>query len=240
MKQFGWLVAGVLAVATAGAAAQATASGSPVSAVANATAWNFGAIVQGGVGLQERTDFSFFMAGVHAGKVLTGELGKGALRGNLEYGVEVFPIWQSYTPKFQRILCPTGATSAAQCSAPYTVGGTFTGFSVTPFIARYNFTHGRKVMPWIQAAGGVIWTSDKYPAVGNTNYQDPSQTTAAANTSQWNFTPQGGVGMHYFLKPRRSMDFGLNVVHISSASIGDKNPGVNSSLMFSVGYSWWK
>jgi lipid A 3-O-deacylase len=32
----------------------------------------------------------------------------------------------------------------------------------------------------------------------------------------------------------------LNVVHISSASLGDKNPGVNSSLLFSVGYSWWK
>lgn len=240
MKRLGWLAAGVLAAVTAGAGAQATATGSPVSAVANATPWNFGAIVQGGVGLQERTDFGFFMAGVHAGKVLTNEHGTGSLRGNLEYAVEVFPIWQSYTPKFQRILCPTGATLASQCSAPYTVGGTYTGFSVTPFIARWNFTHGRKVMPWIQAAGGVIYTTDKYPAVGNLNPLDPSQTGPGSNTSQWNFTPQGGVGMHYFVKPRRSMDFGLNVVHISSASIGDKNPGVNSSLMFNVGYSWWK
>lgn len=240
MKRLGWLAAGVLAVSAMGAAAQATATDSPVGAVANSTPWNFGAIVQGGVGLQERTDFSFFMAGVHAGKVLTGEIGHGALRGNFEYGVEVFPIWQSYTPKFQRILCPPGVTTAAQCSAPYTVGGTFTGFSVTPIIMRWNLTHGRKVMPWIQAAGGVIYTTDKYPAVGNLNPLDPSQTGYAANTSQWNFSPQGGVGMHYFVKPRRSVDVGLNVVHISSASLGDKNPGVNSSLMFNVGYSWWK
>lgn len=225
--------------ATAGVA-QSVAAESPVSAVANSTPWNFGALVQGGVGLQERTDFSFFMVGAHAGKVLTDEIGKGVLRGNFEYGVEVFPLWQSYTPKFQRILCPTGATSAAQCSAPYTVGGNFTGFSVTPIILRWNLTHGRKIMPWVQAAGGVVFTTKKYPAVGGTNYQDPTQTTAAANTSQWNFTPQGGIGMHYFVKPRRSVDLGLNVVHISSASLGDKNPGVNSSLMFNVGYSWWK
>lgn len=240
MKVFGWLAAGIMAATAVGAAAQAAATDSPVSAVANSTPWNFGVVTQGGVGLQDRTDFSFFMVGVHAGKVLTPELGKGVLRGNFEYGVEVYPLWQSYTPKFQRILCPSGATSAAQCSAPYTVGGTFTGWSVNPFIFRWNLTHGRKVMPWVQASGGVIWTSDKYPAVGNTNYQDPTQTTAAANTSQWNFSPQGGVGMHYFLRPRRSLDLGLNVVHISSASIGDKNPGVNSSLWFSAGYSWWK
>jgi hypothetical protein len=49
-----------------------------------------------------------------------------------------------------------------------------------------------------------------------------------------------GVGFHYFLRPRRSIDFSANAVHISSASLGDKNPGVNASVQFSVGYTWWK
>jgi lipid A 3-O-deacylase len=234
-------IAAILACVAAGVGvAQRGPDVSPVSAVASSRGWDFGALVQGGVGLQDRTDFSFFMLGGHAGKMLTSEIGNGLFRGNFEYAVEVFPFWQSYTPKFPRIQCPPGVTSAAQCSAPYTVGGKFTGASITPIILRWNLTHGGRLMPWVQGAGGVLWTNHKYPAVGDLNFADPTQTGYQANTSVWNFTPQGGVGAHYFLRPQRSIDFSANAVHISSASLGDKNPGVNTSVQFSVGYSWWK
>jgi hypothetical protein len=59
-------------------------------------------------------------------------------------------------------------------------------------------------------------------------------------TSVWNFTPQFGVGAHYFTRPNRSIDFSANAIHISSASLGDRNPGVNASVQFSIGYTWWK
>jgi hypothetical protein len=59
-------------------------------------------------------------------------------------------------------------------------------------------------------------------------------------TSVWNFSPQGGMGFHYFLHPNRSIDLGVNAVHISSASLGDKNPGVNASIQIQVGYTYWK
>jgi lipid A 3-O-deacylase len=225
-------------VLTAQTTSATTQTDSPIAAVSSSRSWEYGALIQGGVGLEQRTDFSFFMVGGHLGKVLTPQLGSGSLRGNVEYSVEVFPLWQSYTPKFQRISCTE--TSEPVCSAPYTVGGTYTGVSITPIQVRWNFTHGRRFMPWIQAAGGVVWTNHKYPAVGDLNPADPTQTGPAADTSVWNFTPQGGIGTHYFLKPRRSMDFSVNAVHISSASLGDKNPGVNVSLQMSVGYTWWK
>jgi len=48
------------------------------------------------------------------------------------------------------------------------------------------------------------------------------------------------VGLHYFVSANRSIDIGANAIHISSASLGDKNPGVNASVQFTVGYSWWK
>ena len=227
------------AALTAQSPSAATQADSPVAAVANSTGWEYGALIQGGVGLEQRTDFSFFMVGGHLGKVLTPQLGSGSLRGNIEYSVEVFPFWQSYTPRFQRISC-NGATPDPVCSAPYTVGGTYTGVSITPIQVRWNFTHGKRFMPWVQAAGGVIWTNHKYPAVGDLNPDDPTQTGPASDTSVWNFTPQGGIGAHYFLKARRSVDFSVNAVHISSASLGDKNPGVNVSLQMSVGYTWWK
>jgi hypothetical protein len=138
------------------------------------------------------------------------------------------------------------------CSAPFPSGGTYTGASVTPIILRWNFTHGRRMMPWVQGAGGLVWTDHKYPgfgvppSAGAGIYGPPESVYLLANdgpnteTSVWNFTPQFGVGVHYFVRARRSIDVSANAVHISSSSLGDKNPGVNASVQFSIGYSWWK
>ena len=197
--------------------------------------------MQGGVGVtDQRDDFKFLMAGVHAGKTLTGNFGPGPMRGSFEYAAELFPFWQSYTPKFQRANCVAGATAGLiLCSPLYTTGGTYTGASVTPIILRWNFTGTRRMSFWAQGAGGLLWTNHKYPAFGSStlNLGNDGPNTEA---SVWNFTPQGGVGLHYFVSPRRSIDLGANAVHISSASLGDKNPGVNASVQFSVGYTWWK
>jgi len=47
--------------------------------------FNFGGLLQGGFGVTEdRGGFKFFMAGAHAGKVLTGNSGGGMMRGNFE------------------------------------------------------------------------------------------------------------------------------------------------------------
>lgn len=197
-----------------------------------------GVLAQGGIGVtDDRSNFSFFMLGGRAGKVLTPDIGPGILRGNFEYGVEFFPLWQSYTPRIDKRLC----TGPAVCSAPFKTGGTYTGISITPILLKWNFTGSghRRLVPWAQGGGGVIWTNHKYPPFGGPPY-DEVNDGSAANTSVWNFTPQFGVGLHYFIKPRRSIDFGANAIHISSASLGDKNPGVNASVQFSVGYTWWK
>ncbi|WP_263374723.1 acyloxyacyl hydrolase [Granulicella aggregans] len=201
----------------------------------------YGAIVQGGLGLTENRDgFKFIMAGVHAGKVLYSHDKTGLLRGNFEYAMELFPYWQSYTPKFERAKCVAGPLlGGITCSPYYTVGGTFTGVTLTPIILRWNFTGHGRLVPWAQAAGGLLWTDHKYPAFGSPTL---NLTNDGPNTdaSVWNFTPQGGVGLHYFLSPTRSIDFGANAVHISSASLGDKNPGVNASVQFNIGYTFWK
>ena len=203
--------------------------------------WEYGVLVQGGKGLTDsRDDFKFMMAGVHVGKVITDEHGSGFLRGRFEYAVELFPFWQSYTPKFQRANCvATPAPNVISCSPLFTTGGTYTGVSVTPIILRWNFKSHGKFVPWVQGAGGLLWTNHKYPAFGSPilNLGNDGPNTEA---SVFNFTPQGGIGVHYFVKPNRSIDFGANAVHISSASLGDKNPGVNASVQFNVGYTFWK
>ena len=232
------------AICTGLATAQTTGSdggATPFHAAGGHLPLEMGVLVQSGFGVTEsRGSFKFLLVGVHAGKVLTGKYGPGPIRGNFEYAVEVFPLWQSYSPKFERRMCIPGSGGVGvSCSAPYTVGGTFTGVSITPILLRWNLVGTRRISPWLQGGGGMIWTNHKYPAFGGPPY-NLSSDGANSDTSIWNFTPQFGVGAHYFISPRRSVDFGANAIHISSSSLGDKNPGINASVQFSVGYTWWR
>jgi len=239
-------LAAIFLMATSGFAQTSTpakdmpADGNLVQQVMKNNPWEMGVAVQGGLGLTEdRNDFKFLMAGGQLGKVLTGPIGPGILRGQFEYGGALFPFWQSYTPKFQRANC-TLSGQIFTCSPLFNSGGTYSGIQLMPIILRWNFvTRSKRFQPWFQGAGGVLWTNHKYPGFGSpelTMANDGPNTDA----SVFNFTPQAGVGFHYFVKPRRSLDFEVNAVHISSASLGDRNPGVNASLQFWLGYTWWK
>jgi hypothetical protein len=196
--------------------------------------FEYGAFVNGGVGANNRDDYHFLWVGVHAGKVLTGPIGNGLFRGQFEYGIEVIPFWQAYTPKMERVNCYQPAQGAAYCTGGFSTGGTYTGVSIVPIILRWNLVKGRRWMPWVQGAGGLIWTNHKFPPLG------PRPAPGQLGTSVFNFTPQFGVGVHYFVRPTQSISFAANAVHISSASLGDANPGVNASVQLSLGYTWWK
>ncbi|AXC10397.1 hypothetical protein ACPOL_1046 [Acidisarcina polymorpha] len=190
--------------------------------------------MQGGFGTGNRASFKFFSAGVHLGKVLTNPALPGILHGQFELAGELFPLWQSYTPA--PALVPVGYVVDGQSNTAVVPfgGGTFTGVSITPIILRWNLINHRRVTPWVQGAGGLIWTNHKYPP----DYLVPHGESGG--TSVFNFTPQFGVGFNYFVKPKRSISFAANAVHISSASLGDRNPGVNASVQFELGYNWWK
>jgi len=222
--RWGWVAVAVLA--SVGVQAQTQA------AVQAPRKWEFGPFVDYGNGLLDRTDYHFFTAGLQAGRLISPMVHAGPFTGRFEYGVNVMPLFQAYTPKAHCDATPAfgGATPGA-CYG----GGTFTGASVTPVVFRWNFgPEHRKVLPWFQAQAGVLWTNHKFPP----DVEVPEGTPGG--TSVWNFRSGAGVGMHYFTNPRRSVDLGLNVEHISSASLGDHNPGVNASLQFQVGYTWWK
>jgi hypothetical protein len=193
--------------------------------------WEFGPFLQGGTGVGVRSDFQFFAAGIEGGRSLTPVLGAGVFRGRFELAGNVMPFWQAYTPAAHtETMVVQGKTLVERVG-----GGTFTGASVTPVIFRWNFTpRTSKLKPWVQAAGGLIYTTHKFPP----NAEVPHGTPGG--TSVFNFSPQGGGGIRYFLSPSRSVDFGVNGVHISSASLGDRNPGVNASVQFTLGYTWWK
>ncbi len=223
----------------------AVASLPPVRDTLSRNPWNYGVLFNGGVGVGDRSDYRFLSAGVRAGKVLTDPLGPRFVRGQFEYSAELMPWWQGYAPPFERYNL-TFATNPGSPSAgspptqipliegPYRTGGAYNGVSITPIILRWDLADGRRVLPFVQGAGGLIWTNHKFPPVG------PLPEPGHQGTSVWNFTPQFGIGLHYFVKPNRSITFNANAVHISSASLGDANPGINASVQFQIGYTWWK
>ena len=203
-------------------AAQSAASSDPVHTVMQHKPWDRGAFIDGGFGTTGETSDHFLNAGVRLGKVLTDPALPGVLRGQFEYAIELIPYWQAFTPKQTYTLTTVNPPRLV------TTGGTYPGLSMTPIILRWNLVRWKRVMPWVQGAGGLIWTNHKFPPNGS------------RGTSVWNFEPQFGLGIHYFVKPGQAITFAANAVHISNASLGDANPGVNATVQFQIGYTWWK
>jgi lipid A 3-O-deacylase len=99
------------------------------------------------------------------------------------------------------------------------------GGSIKPAIWQWNFTRGNKIAPYFAAAGGVVFSTHNVPP---------------GNTSPVNFTPQAVFGAHIFLKHSRALILETDIAHLSSASLGNHNPGYNGTILFTVGYSWFK
>jgi hypothetical protein len=227
----------IAAAQISSSAAAGRVEDNPVAQVRNARSWEYGPFVEGGFGAGNRSSFKFLSAGFELGKPVTPVLHAGILTGQFELGGNIMPLWQAYTPAphTATYTCIT-PESPVPCVLPVG-GGTYRGVSLTPVIFRWNFlTRSRRVQPWFQGAGGLVYTTRQFPP----SYSSAPGYPVDGSTSVWNFAPQGGVGIHYFTRDKRSIDLALNAVHISSASLGDRNPGVNASIQLQVGYTFWK
>ena len=173
-----------------------------------------------------RLDFA--SAGFEAGRMVTAPHGPGILRGRGEALIEIIPFWLADYPKQTLTWYYTNGQAPIHIDwLPLRVYGA----SVTPVLFRWNFVKVPiHASPWAQLGGGLLWTNRKFPDL-------PFLTS---DTSVINFTPQLGVGENFFLRKSRSLDFAVKAVHISNAGLGDHNPGLNVTLQFSAGYSWWK
>ncbi len=103
--------------------------------------WELGIWTAGGHSVPGGTgDTGVWNAGVRIGKILSEEHGSGFLRGNLEYAVDVIPVY---------VLAFRNQTSYAA------------GFD--PFMVKWNFIRGRKVAPYLEIGGGVLVSRDNIP-----------------------------------------------------------------------------
>ncbi|HKS83571.1 MAG TPA: acyloxyacyl hydrolase [Candidatus Acidoferrales bacterium] len=156
----------------------------------------------GGLGLGKSDTTQFLYAGGRAGLILTGEHFHGWRRGNFEWAVDLMPLYTVFPPN----------------SAVY--GGSF-----KPVIWQWNFISDKRIVPYVAAAGGIIFSRDNIPP---------------GDTSQVNFTSQFVTGARVFLKNGRTIFFEDAVGHLSNASLGNHNPGYNGLIEFTIGFSWFK
>ncbi len=211
---------------------------SPVERIRSKHSWEYGPFVNWGTGVGNRSDYKFLWGGFELGKLITPVVHAGILSGQFQLAGNVMPLWLGFTPAAheEAYVCQTPSGQLVECLLPFG-GGTFHGVSLTPVIFRWNFlTRSRRIQPWLQAAGGLVYTTHKYPP----NILSNPAMGIDGGTSVWNFAPQGGGGIHYFFREKRSVDLGVNGVHISSASLGDRNPGINASIQVQVGYTFWR
>ncbi|HEV2490106.1 MAG TPA: acyloxyacyl hydrolase [Candidatus Acidoferrales bacterium] len=104
-------------------------------------------------------------------------------------------------------------------------GGPVYGGSFKPVIFKWNFTSHQRIAPYALIASGIVFSTSNVPP---------------GNTSTVNFASQAALGFHVFTRPRRAWDFEIQLVHHSNASLGHLNPGLNASLLFTLGYNWFK
>ncbi len=131
--------------------------------------WELGLFSGGGMGLGKSDGTQFFYAGGRAGRVLTSDHLSGIFRGNFEWAVDVMPIYVVFPPE----------------SAVY-------GGSIKPAIWKWNFTSGKKIVPYFAAEGGVVFSRDNIPP---------------GDTSQINFTPGAAFGAQRFCETEASVAF---------------------------------
>lgn len=143
----------------------------------------------GGHGLNGSTsDTGVWNLGVRYGWVLTDAIGPGPLRGRFEYAVDVVPVFLLTQP-----------TNTAY------------GLGLNPVALKWNFAGPRRVTPYVELGGGLLFTNTQVPP----------------GTSRVNFTPEGAVGVHF---PRSKYNWSAEVrfMHISNAGLATPNPGINT------------
>jgi hypothetical protein len=139
-----------------------------------------------------------WMGGVCFGRILTAPHGPGWLRGTLQWNFDVIPL--------------------------FIVSNLETAFGAEfdPIVGRWNFNHRGRTAPYLELAGGVVYTSVKIP---------PGQT------SHFNVVPKIGFGWQVFTRPQRSIDVGLHAWHLSNAWTASRNPSANG-IQLTIGYHW--
>ncbi len=94
---------------------------------------------------------------------------------------------------------------------------------INPLILKWNFTRAQQAVPYAALVGGVLFSSRNLPP---------------GDTARVNFTSGAEFGLQWLCGGRDSISFAVKPFHLSNASIGNRNPGLNANLQFMAVYTW--
>ena len=98
------------------------------------------------------------------------------------------------------------------------------GWGFNPLVLKWNFERHRRFSPYFELSGGTVFSNHSIPTYTNTV----------------NFTPSAALGTH-ILGEKYNWSVDVRYLHISSAGLGNYNPGLNTvQVRLGVGRFWKK
>ncbi len=99
------------------------------------------------------------------------------------------------------------------------------GAGISPVGLQMNFRRGCVLQPYVNGTAGVLYFTRNVPV---------------ENSSNFNFIFGFGAGLEIWHREGQSLIVGYKYQHISNGYTAQRNPGVDSNLLY-VGYAWsWK
>lgn len=96
------------------------------------------------------------------------------------------------------------------------------GYGISPLGLQINFRPHKKIQPFVEGTGGLLYFSNQIPNNLGTHF---------------NFTANVGAGAEFRLKEGRAVTIGYKYFHISNGNRGIQNPGIDNNLIY-VGYTF--
>ena len=137
----------------------------------------------------------------------------------LRYG-RILAAWESLSLEYTLDIFP-----AAVVFEPEHVRGrsAIYGAGLTPLGFKVNFLQQSWIKPFVAAAVGFLYFQHDIPV---------------PHSSRFNFTPELGLGLQFFLTPKRAVTIGYKLHHMSNANTGESNPGMDSHVIY-TGFSFF-
>ncbi len=132
----------------------------------------------------------------------------------LRYG-RILGAWDLASLEYTLDLIP--AAVVFEPSSVRTDHSRIYGAGLSPLGLKVNFFPQSWIKPFVSASVGFLYFSYDVPV---------------PDSSRFNFTPEVGLGIQFFLTPRNAVTIGYKYHHISNAGTGDRNPGLDSNVIY--------
>lgn len=165
-------------------------------------------------------EFGVWLGGSPTSNVAIGSMpDTGLLLAGLRYG-RVIAAWESLSLQYTLDILPAALVFPPARLHPKS---SIYGAGISPIGLKLNFGQRSWIKPFLSASVGFLYFTDDVPV---------------PDSSRFNFTPEAGVGLQFFLASDNVLTLGYKYHHISNAGTARRNPGLDSNVFY-AGFSFF-